>query len=102
MSDNAIISLVLGGLGIVSWLLSLSYFLGRNTAKLDGLADTFDKTQKTIGLIFDKLDLLSKAVPHRCEQTQVLSAMQTQIGVNAQRLTELESWRHSRTTKEEP
>jgi hypothetical protein len=95
MSDTAIISLVLGILGVISWMLSLSYFLGRTTAKLDGLAEAFAKMEDTITQIFEKLDRLVAAVPHRCEQTQTIAGIQTQTGVNSQRLTELESWRHA-------
>jgi hypothetical protein len=97
MSDTAIVSLVLGVLGMISWMLSLSYYLGRTTARLDGFVEAFGKMEGTITQIFEKLDALAAVVPHRCEQTQTIAAMQTQTGINSQRLSELENWRHSFT-----
>lgn len=95
MSDTAIISLVLGTLSGLTWLLGLSYFLGRNTAKLDGLAEAFGEMKDTIAQIFEKLDVLATSLPHRCRQIQTISEVQAQIKINTKRIDELEVWRHS-------
>ncbi len=95
MSDNAIIGIIMGGFAVLTWLLGLSYFLGRNTAKLDGLADAQEKLGQTIRQIFDKLDDLSKAVPHQCQQLQAVAELQAQIRLNTARLSEIEVWRHA-------
>ncbi len=103
MSDMAVISIVMGGFGVLTWLLGLSYFLGRNTAKLDGLAEAFGEMKDTIAQIFEKLDALTTSLPHRCRQIQAISEIQAQIKINTKRIDELELWRHSfeRTTVRE-
>jgi hypothetical protein len=95
VSDNAIIGVVMGGFGVLTWLLGLSYFLGRNTAKLDTLADSQKTTQETIEQIFQKLDQLSKSLPHQCIQLQSVAEMRAQIALDTKRIEEIESWRHS-------
>ena len=94
MSDTATISLVLGALSALTWLLGLSYFLGRNTAKLDGLAEAFGEMKGTVTRIFEKLDVLATSVPHRCQQIQAISELQAQIKIDTKRIDELEAWRH--------
>ena len=92
MSDNAIIGAVMGAFGILTWLLGLSYFLGRNTAKLDGLADAQEKLAQTIRQIFEKLDYLSRALPHQCRQVQQLSEIRQDVAA-------LKEWRHNTEVK---
>ena len=95
MSDNAIIGVVMGAFGVLTWLLGLSYFLGRNTAKLDTVADVQKNTSQTIDQIFEKLDDLSKSLPHHCMQIQNVAEMRAQIALDTKRIEEIEAWRHS-------
>jgi hypothetical protein len=67
----------------VTWLLGISYFLGRYTAKLDATSKAHDELKAevkgTLHAIFDKLDTLSKAVPHHCIQLDHITAMLVEI-----------------------
>ena len=93
MSDNAIVSLVLGGIGAVSWLLTLSYFLGRNTSKLDNLADAVTKMDGYIVKIFAKLEDLGKSTMHQCIQSDRVARLETMLSGMERRLSNLETWR---------
>ena len=76
MNGEAIVALIVGAFGIITWLMGLSYFLGRNTAKLDGVAAAQEKTSATVNKIFEKLDILTIGVQHKCEQTPTITALQ--------------------------
>ena len=86
---------------LMTWLLAISYFLGYNANKLNSLKAAHEKSETkidaVIGKIFERIDALAAAVPHQCVQVQALAGLQTQIGVNTNRLTQLEAWRHDQS-----
>jgi len=94
MSDNAIIGTVMGAFGVLTWLLGLSYFLGRNTAKLDGLADSHAKLSDSIKQIFIKLEELARLLPHVCDKAERVVRLEMLAAEKCRRLDELEHWRH--------
>jgi len=94
MSDNAIIGAVMGAFGVLTWLLGLSYFLGRNTAKLDGLADAQEKLAQTIRKIFEKLDELVRSMPHVCDKAERIARLEMLAQERSHRLQALEEWRN--------
>src|SRR5271165_7165990 len=94
MSDNAIIGVVMGAFGVLTWLLGLSYFLGRNTAKLDGLADAQEKLSQTIKQIFEKLDELARFLPHVCDKAERITRLETVWQEILRRVKDLEYWRN--------
>jgi hypothetical protein len=77
MDSISVITLASTIFGAVTWLLGISYFLGRNAARLDGLADAYRKTEETLVRIFAKLEELGKAVPHICQQIQSIAELKT-------------------------
>ncbi len=85
MSDAVIVSAILGGVGIVaafvSWLLVLSYNLGVSRSDLSALQKSSAETKETVDKIFDRLDVLSASVPHKCDQVQLISDLRAKSEV---------------------
>ena len=79
MSDNAIIGCVMGSFGVLTWLLGLSYFLGRNTAKLDSLTDRQGKIDDTLGKIFEEIKSLRNVLPHACDKTERIARLEARL-----------------------
>ena len=99
MDSTAIVTLVIGAVTAITWLLTLSYFLGRNAANLDNLSKAFDKLEKTITSIFSELKGLSVMLPHHCDKTSALASLAAQTEELGRRITELEAWRNRQDAK---
>lgn len=70
----------------VTWLLGISYFLGRYTSKVDRLSEALPQ-------IFSKLDELGRSLPHVCGQTAIIAKLEQEMGEKRRRLDSLEHWR---------
>ena len=79
---------------VLTWLLGISYQLGQYTQRQKTLEKEADGTAATIAKIFEKLDKLSDAVPHKCDQVQTLFEMRGEIAASKEKLSNLEEWRH--------
>ena len=75
-SDNAIVALILAA---IAWLASLSYLFGRSTNKIDNLTDQQKDMAQTNKRIFERIDEMSRHLPHRCEQTTVLADLAARV-----------------------
>jgi hypothetical protein len=80
---------------VLTWLLGISFYLGRYSARQEALEHKADGMAATIVQIFQKLDKLAEVVPHKCDQVATIAAMQRDIAIGGQRTAELETWRHS-------
>ena len=76
----------------ITWLLGISYFLGRSTAKLDGALKSHEElrgeVRETLQKIFAKLDELSRSVPHVCVQLDHIASLQADTKACAATLVE--------------
>lgn len=66
MTETAWIALCVGVFGAVTWLLGISFFLGRYAARVDGVDKALARIDGKFNEVFTKLDNLTSAVPHRC------------------------------------
>lgn len=74
MTDGAWIALAGLGFGFLTWLLGISYSLGRQASRLDSVRESIPK-------IFDRLDRLAGYIPHTCTQEHRLSTAEAKIAV---------------------
>lgn len=90
MSDTSVIALSALSFGVLTWLLATSYFLGKHSARVDVLEGLQKKRDEQVQRIFDKLDALTKLVPHVCYQAERIARLEerTAHGEDRDRLRE--------------
>jgi hypothetical protein len=79
--------------GAVTWLLGIAVYLGRLLERQKQSEKTVDGLKETISEIFDKLDELSKAVPHVCLQADRITRLEITQQTGFNRVASLEHWR---------
>ena len=79
--------------GAVTWLLSISFLLGRYSERQKQVESRQEKTDATVAKIFDKLDTLAKSVPHVCDKSERIVALEQIAKDRARRLESIEHWR---------
>lgn len=62
MGESAIIGLCAGAFAAVTWLLAVSFFLGRYAARVDSVAQSIEHFDRKFEQIFDKLDNLTARI----------------------------------------
>jgi hypothetical protein len=72
---------------LIGSLVTLAFSLGYNLQKLNSLTERQVKLEETNAKIFAKLDDLSRALPHQCQQVLQLSEIRQDIAA-------LKEWRH--------
>jgi hypothetical protein len=84
MDDTAVVALVVGVLAVFVTILSsatvLSYRLGASASRIDKLEASVEadrsEVRDSMRRIFEKLEVLSVLVPHRCAQLERLAALE--------------------------
>jgi len=81
MSDTAVIAGCALAFACGTWLLGVSYFVGRHAGRTESLERSQTEIRATVRLIFERLDLMSQHLPHRCCQEVRLAALEARIAM---------------------
>ena len=69
-----------------SWLLAISFYLGKHAARVDALEKLTLTIETKFLAVFTRLDNLAAAVPHRC-------ILESRLGVIEARFDDIAKWR---------
>lgn len=65
--------------GAVTWLLGISFSLGKYSERLRRSEIRADKMEHTTELIYDRLESLTKMLPHVCMQAERLTRVEAKV-----------------------
>ena len=92
MSDNAVISLVIGAttifITIFGFAIMLAFRLGTNAGRIDKLELDRTEIKDKINLIFTKLESLGGNLPHHCLQIETIASLLARLNYAVERLVE--------------
>ena len=75
---------------VLAGLVGIAYFLGRYTAKVDGVIKEQQDLRSLIGQIYDRIDDIAKNIPHQCVQIDRLARVESVSADNVRRISDLE------------
>jgi len=96
MTDAATVGLCALLFGALTWLLALSYFLGKHSGKVENLEASQAKRDEALQRIFAKLDALTLLVPHTCYQAERIARLEERTSRGEERTAHGEEREHLR------
>ena len=79
MSDTTLIAVFALCFGVLTWLLTMSFFVGRHSARVDALEVNVKKVEANFQTVFSKLDNMAAHLPYHCSQTERLARLELRL-----------------------
>jgi hypothetical protein len=82
MEDGRLIALSVAGFGALTWLLGISFLLGRYTNRVDNLEAALVRWGIDFAAMLAKLDTLVAVGPHRCVQSSRIAVLEDRLRID--------------------